>query len=133
MRPKLYGVMGVLLGLSCNHLLVLGDASAESQLPLSLSTTAKTGISNDDALERDAFYIFNSVHHLLRQWGNTLSPNGFSFTRGTIPVGTNLYHARGVSALSSFILGVLSNISFPYALIPRHGYHLTNYDMQTFS
>lgn len=50
-------------------------------------------------VDRDAYHIFNSVHNLLRQWGNTIHPNGFSFVRGTIPVGTNLYHARGVSLL----------------------------------
>lgn len=51
---------------------------------------------NDEAFERDVFYIFNAVHHSLRQMGNTFSPNGFSFTRGWIPPGTNLFHARGV-------------------------------------
>lgn len=73
----------------------LHDPSLIHQLPLRLP---QTSLAN--AVERDAFFIFNSVHHLLRQWGNTISPNGFSFTRGTVPVGTNLYHARGVSILS---------------------------------
>ncbi|KAH7105194.1 hypothetical protein BKA62DRAFT_669447 [Auriculariales sp. MPI-PUGE-AT-0066] len=50
--------------------------------------------SEDDALQRDAPYIFNSVNSLLRQWGNTLAPNGFSFTVATIPAGTTLYHGR---------------------------------------
>lgn len=59
----------------------------------------RTVTSGDKALEHHAFYIFNSVHHLLRQWGNTISPNGFSFTRGTIPAGTNLYHARIVGPI----------------------------------
>lgn len=61
-------------------------------------STHEAGNESAIALERDAFYIFNSVHHLLRQWGNTYMPNGFSFTKGWIPVGTNLYHARLVSS-----------------------------------
>lgn len=124
MRHSLYGVVGVLLGLSRHPLLVLGGSSAKDQVALSLSTATTTAISNDDALERDAFHIFNSVHHLLRQWGNTLSPNGFSFTRGTIPIGTNLYHARGVSALSSSTPGMSSQSLVIHSDI-RHDHFLT--------
>lgn len=71
---------------------LLRDPSPGKQVPFDLPQTPP-----QDAVERHAFFVFNSIHHLLRQWGNTISPNGFSFTRGTIPTGTNLYHARGVS------------------------------------
>lgn len=47
-----------------------------------------------EAIKHDAFFIFNSLLHLLRQWGTTLAPNGFSFTFGTIPAHTLLYHGR---------------------------------------
>lgn len=45
-------------------------------------------------IERDAPFIFNSLLHLLRQWGTTQIPNGFSFTPGIIPAHTPLYHGR---------------------------------------
>lgn len=58
-----------------------------------------SSVPDPEVVERDAFAIFNSVHHLLRLWGNILSPNGFSFTRGTVLMGTNLYHGRGVCVM----------------------------------
>lgn len=65
---------------------------------LEVLTSLHNSHSHEEAvLERDAFHIFNSVHHLLRQWGNNFMPNGFSYTKGWIPVGTTLYHARLVS------------------------------------
>ncbi|KAF8316294.1 hypothetical protein DL93DRAFT_2078013, partial [Clavulina sp. PMI_390] len=85
-----------------------GESRAQEQVPLRIGTPDRSidvlpskqsheSYLNEQAspLERDAFFIFNAVHHLLRQWGNTIAPNGFSFTKGTIPTGTNLYHARG--------------------------------------
>ncbi|KAF8596236.1 hypothetical protein BDV93DRAFT_548433 [Ceratobasidium sp. AG-I] len=46
------------------------------------------------AIERDSFGIFREVNSLLRQWGNALSPNGFSVTLASVPANTLLYHAR---------------------------------------
>lgn len=62
-------------------------------------TILSTSVGSDSdskAVERDAFFIFNTVHHLVRQWGTVYTPNGFSCTRGTIPFGTSLYHGRTV-------------------------------------
>ncbi|KZT59404.1 hypothetical protein CALCODRAFT_493756 [Calocera cornea HHB12733] len=39
-------------------------------------------------------HVFNSVSSALRQWGNTLNPNGASFVPGVIRAGTSMYHAR---------------------------------------
>ncbi|KZO96760.1 hypothetical protein CALVIDRAFT_563415 [Calocera viscosa TUFC12733] len=39
-------------------------------------------------------HLFNSVSSALRQWGNTLNPNGASFAPGVIRAGTSMYHAR---------------------------------------
>ncbi|EJU02940.1 hypothetical protein DACRYDRAFT_115242 [Dacryopinax primogenitus] len=39
-------------------------------------------------------HVFNSVSSALRQWGNTLNPNGASFVPGLIRAGTSMYHAR---------------------------------------
>lgn len=61
------------------------------QVPLSTTLDPKLDLK---AVERDAFFIFNSVHHLVRQWGTVFTPNGFSCTQGTIPFGTNLFHGR---------------------------------------
>jgi hypothetical protein len=44
--------------------------------------------------DRNLSFIFTSLHGLLRQLPNTLSPNGFSLAVGTIPAYTILYHAR---------------------------------------
>lgn len=68
-----------------------------------------------EAVDRDAYFVFNSVHHLVRQWGAVFAPNGFSCTKGTIPFGTSLYHARTVS-LSRFSDDKMNEPDLPHIL-----------------
>ncbi|KAF8307826.1 hypothetical protein DL93DRAFT_1982382 [Clavulina sp. PMI_390] len=70
------------------------DAGQHTQVTLS---HADINVVETDAVERDAFFIFNAVHHLARPWSTTFAPNGFSCARATIPAQTNLYHARNDS------------------------------------
>jgi hypothetical protein len=39
-----------------------------------------------------ANYIFNSVHHAMRQWGSSLDHNGMSIFFATVPANTEFYH-----------------------------------------
>ena len=47
--------------------------------------------SPDVALD-NANYIFNSVHHAMRQWGSSLDHNGMSVFLATVPPSTEFYH-----------------------------------------
>jgi hypothetical protein len=65
-------------------------------LTLSACLLALPAISNADsspdvALE-NANYIFNSVHHAMRQWGSSLDHNGMSIFLATVPADTEFYH-----------------------------------------
>ncbi|KAF5854068.1 hypothetical protein GGP41_006844 [Bipolaris sorokiniana] len=44
--------------------------------------------------ETTAPFIFDTVHSLLKQWPNTYGPNGHSIVAATVPLNTQLYHAR---------------------------------------
>lgn len=44
--------------------------------------------------ETTAPFIFDTVYSLLKQWPNTYGPNGHSIVAATIPLNTQLYHAR---------------------------------------
>lgn len=67
-----------------------------STLTLSACLLALPAISNartspDVALD-NANYIFNSVHHAMRQWGSSLDHNGMSVFLVTVPAHTEFYH-----------------------------------------
>ncbi|GAB7334737.1 hypothetical protein MBLNU13_g06669t1 [Cladosporium sp. NU13] len=67
-----------------------------SKLTLLACLLALPAITNADpspsvALE-NANYIFNSVHHAMRQWGSSLDHNGMSVFLATVPVSTEFYH-----------------------------------------
>ena len=67
-----------------------------STLTLSACLLALPAISQADpspsvALEH-ANYIFNSVHHAMRQWGSSLDHNGMSILLATVPANTEFYH-----------------------------------------
>jgi hypothetical protein len=44
--------------------------------------------------ETTAPFIFDTVYSLLKQWPNTYGPNGHSIVAATVPINTQLYHAR---------------------------------------
>ena len=58
---------------------------------LALPAISNAGPSADVALE-NANYIFNSVHHAMRQWGSSLDHNGMSVFLATVPAHTEFYH-----------------------------------------
>jgi hypothetical protein len=58
---------------------------------LALPTILNAGPSPDVALQ-NANYIFNSVHHAMRQWGSSLDHNGMSVFLATVPANTEFYH-----------------------------------------
>ena len=67
-----------------------------STLTLSACLLALPAISSADpspsvALEH-ANYIFNSLHHAMRQWGSSLDHNGMSVYLATVPADTEFYH-----------------------------------------
>jgi len=67
-------------------------------LTLTLSTCLLTlpVVSNADpsptAALQHANYIFNAVHHAMRQWGSSLDHNGMSVFFATVPADTEFYH-----------------------------------------
>ena len=44
--------------------------------------------------ETTASFIFDSVYSLLKQWPSTFAPNGHSIVTATVPLNTQLYHAK---------------------------------------
>jgi hypothetical protein len=58
---------------------------------LALPVISNAAPSPDVALE-NANYIFNSVHHAMRQWGSSLDHNGMSVFLATVPANTEFYH-----------------------------------------
>jgi hypothetical protein len=65
-------------------------------LILSACLLTLPAVSNADpspnAAMRHANYIFNSVHHAMRQWGSSLDHNGMSIFLATVPADTEFYH-----------------------------------------
>jgi hypothetical protein len=58
---------------------------------LALSALSSAGTSHSPAQDH-ANYIFNSVHHAMRQWGSSLDHNGMSIFFATVPSNTEFYH-----------------------------------------
>lgn len=63
---------------------------------LALPATSNAAPSPDVAL-KNANYIFNSVHHAMRQWGSSLDHNGMSVFLTTVPADTEFYHGSSSS------------------------------------
>lgn len=63
---------------------------------LALPAISNARISPDVALD-NANYIFNSVHHAMRQWGSSLDHNGMSVFLVTVPAHTEFYHGTSSS------------------------------------
>ena len=51
-----------------------------------------TADPSPDVALGNANYIFNSVHHAMRQWGSSLDHNGMSVFLATVPASTEFYH-----------------------------------------
>lgn len=51
-----------------------------------------TADPSPDVVLANANYIYNSVHHAMRQWGSSLDHNGMSVFLATVPASTEFYH-----------------------------------------
>jgi hypothetical protein len=58
---------------------------------LALPAVSSASLSRAPAQDH-ANYIFNSVHHAMRQWGSSLDHNGMSMFFATVPANTEFYH-----------------------------------------
>ncbi|QRV75814.1 hypothetical protein RhiJN_03829 [Ceratobasidium sp. AG-Ba] len=74
--------------------LVLGNLGVGGVKQTPLTTSEPSANLDKKSIEKNSFLIFKEVNSLLRQWGNTLAPNGFSVTLASVPANTLLYHAR---------------------------------------
>ncbi|KAG8814283.1 hypothetical protein FRC18_002031 [Serendipita sp. 400] len=104
-------------------------SSAQQQHPISAPfpplTPSAASASLPSVRNETDNLIFASVSSLLQQWPNTLRRNGHTIVRGTIPVGTILYHARGDRHVPDVPEWTGTNVEHSYALCPSDCWMIT--------